>query len=764
MTRQQFFPWLALAIIFGLIPNKLLAQKQGNLKGNIFNKKTQSPVPDVNILLQPSQMGTASDENGQFEIDDLEPGAYKLILTHIGFIRKVISLWIEPSKTIHLQIGMEQATDRSLSPLTVIGRSTSMQPQSELDVLTAVHAPEDAGLYLQNAPNVSGIRKGAHGIDPVIRGFSQGQLNIRLDGFATINGACPNRMDPPTSHIQMGDVEKVEILKGPYALRYGPSFGGVINFISQKPKYSDKLHIKGHFQTGYESNLDGKSARAGISGGQSNINFDLSGSASGYGDYKDGSGRTLPSGITTNKYKARIGLHPTDRQDIKVKFQQSFVKDADYPALMMDMRKDNTTVISAGYHLQPRAPFINQLSADIYHSRVNHLMDNRDKAMADMVNAVTDANTRVYGAKLEMISPVNSGLLFWGGDFEYSNIEGIRTRNFLMGNMKGKTLTDNVWQGGEISNYGFYTEFRIPAERMQYVFSTRLDVNHATAGQADPLFLQSAGSLDSDFMNWSLSAGATRSLSDKINLGIWMGRGIRSPGMQERFINYLPVGRDPYEYIGNPQLNPESNYQGDINIGWNGTWVKTKLSVFYSYIDQYISAKIRPDLSPKQMGVPGVKQFMNLDKARLYGFEYRFNAHSGNFYFKMNAAYTIGENLENHEALPEIPPLEADATMSYSLWNGRLEPAYTMRMVSRQSRVAASFGETETPGFILLNSRVTAHLWPSVTLSAGVKNIADVTYYEHLSRSVQGSSAPIYNPGRSFFFEIRMDDLTLWSK
>jgi len=764
MTRQHHFFGLAMVIVLGFIPGLLLAQTHGNIHGKIFNTETRGPVPDVNILLQPGQMGTASDENGQFEIDDLEPGAYKLILTHIGYIRKVVSIQIEATQTTHLQIGMDPATDRSLSPLTVIGRSASMQPQSELDVQTAIHAPEDAGLYLQNAPNVSGIRKGAHGIDPVIRGFSQGQLNIRMDGFATVSGACPNRMDPPTSHIQMGEVEKVEILKGPYALRYGPSFGGVVNFISQKPEYSDNLHINGHLQTGYETNINGKSVSGSISGGDSKFNFDLSGSASGYGDYKDGAGRTFPSGITSKKYKAGIGLHPADRQEVEVKFQQSFVNDADYPALMMDMREDNTTVASAGYTLQPGIRQINQLSADVYHSRVNHVMDNRDKAMAGMVNAVTDARTRVYGAKLEMTSPINSGLLFWGADYEYSNIDGIRTRNFLMGDMKGKTLKDNVWQDGKISNYGLYAEFRTHISRMQYVVSTRFDINHATAGQADPLFIQSAGSLDSDFLNWSLSAGATRSLSEKMDLGIWIGRGVRSPGMQERFINYLPVGRDPYEYIGNPQLNPESNYQGDIKIRWNGAWGMSEMTAFYSYIDQYISAKIRPDLNPKQMGVPGVKQFMNLDKARLYGFEYRFNARAGKMRFNMNAAYTIGENLENHEPLPEIPPFEADGSISYLFRNGQFEPAFSIRAVSRQNRVVESFGETETPGFLLLNSRITAHPWSNVALSAGINNIADVTYYEHLSCSVQGSSAPIYNPGRSFFFEIRVDDLTLWSK
>ena len=49
--------------------------------------------------------------------------------------------------------------------------------------------------------------------------------------------ACPNRMDPITTHIIPEEIEKIEIIKGPYSMRYGATFGGIINMVSKKINY-----------------------------------------------------------------------------------------------------------------------------------------------------------------------------------------------------------------------------------------------------------------------------------------------------------------------------------------------------------------------------------------------------------------------------------------------------------------------------------------------------------------------------------------------
>ena len=73
-----------------------------------------------------------------------------------------------------------------------------------------------------------------------VRGFKYDRLNIVMNGSQSAIAACPNRMDPPTSQVPTSTIQKVEVYKGPYALRYGAGFGGTINFVSEPLVFTTK--------------------------------------------------------------------------------------------------------------------------------------------------------------------------------------------------------------------------------------------------------------------------------------------------------------------------------------------------------------------------------------------------------------------------------------------------------------------------------------------------------------------------------------------
>lgn len=755
--------YLLLLLIFAVLPSQqVFAQEAGTIEGYITDAQTGKPVVGAGVVVLPGRQGSSTNEQGHYRISNIPAGQYTLATSHLNFEKKEVRFSIALGETRRIDLQLINRNSHQMEPVTVIARRQSSQPDQRIDVRSTVNPSRDAGDFLRNVPNVGGIRKGGgNGVDPVIRGFKKQQLNVQFDGAVSVQGACPNRMDPPTSHVQIEDVERVEVLKGPYALRYGPSFGGVVNFISRKPQLGPDFSIDGHLSSSYESNVEGKRVTGGLSGGDDTIFFSASGSYSDFGDYKDGSGATIPAGVRSSDYAVRLGGNPFAGHHLEVGLRQSFMRDADYPALMMDMREDNTTIFNLDYSISRPAKILNSLDFKAYHSYVDHLMDNRDKDMFSMVSAVTDARTRVYGMRAETHLNTAPGMWYIGSDMKFSHIEGIRTRDFKMGAMAGNTLTDNVWQNGETNNIGFYTEYRTSVKAFELVGATRIDFNWANAEKPDPAFAASTNGLRSDFTNYSISAGVKRSLGEHWMAGLWLGRGVRSPGLQERYINYLPVGMDPYEYIGNPGLKPEINNQADLMLQWDGTVGLLKTSVFYSRVDDFISAAVRPDLSPKQMGVPGVKQFTNVDHARLYGFEATWqNPARQRLNLQLSAAYTIGDNLDTGDDLPQIPPFEVDARLSYRFLQGRLIPRVSWRGVTAQNRVAESYGETRTPGFSVTDATVSAMPYRDVTFSIGVKNIFDKNYYEHLNRSVTGTTTPIYDPGRSLFFELKIESFS----
>ncbi len=106
-----------------------------------------------------------------------------------------------------LALADDAATDHSrhsteLSP-TVI---TAIAPSSPLTVVTNPKDPRqpvpasDGGDYLKTIPGFALVRNGGTNGDPVLRGMFGSRLNILTNGGMML-GACPGRMDAPTSYI-----------------------------------------------------------------------------------------------------------------------------------------------------------------------------------------------------------------------------------------------------------------------------------------------------------------------------------------------------------------------------------------------------------------------------------------------------------------------------------------------------------------------------------------------------------------------------------
>ena len=104
--------------------------------------------------------------------------------------------------------------------------------------------------------------------------------------------ACPNRMDPITTHVIPEEIEKIEIIKGPYTVRYGATFGGIVNMVTQIPDASD-YGLHGSVHAGYESNGASLVSMARLQ--QATKTYDIVGNVGfrDFGDYEDGDGNEV---------------------------------------------------------------------------------------------------------------------------------------------------------------------------------------------------------------------------------------------------------------------------------------------------------------------------------------------------------------------------------------------------------------------------------------------------------------------------------------
>lgn len=220
------------------------------------------PLPLANVILKRTEMGTATDIDGVFEMTGIQPGDYVVLVTSLGYqpYQTKISLEIGANKTINIQL---EASAQSLDETVVTG---TLKPVSRLEspVPVEVYSPT----FLKKNPtasvfdalqNVNGVRPQincnvCNTGDIHINGLEGPYTLVLIDGMPIVSGlgtvygltGIPNSL-----------IEQIEIVKGPASSLYGSeAVGGLINIITKNALSAPEFFADG-FATGWgEYNLD----------------------------------------------------------------------------------------------------------------------------------------------------------------------------------------------------------------------------------------------------------------------------------------------------------------------------------------------------------------------------------------------------------------------------------------------------------------------------------------------------------------------------
>jgi iron complex outermembrane receptor protein len=739
---------LGVALIFLLIPHTIFAQQIKKLR--LIDHENSLPITYATYVY--GEQKGMTDESGIIQLN-LEKDA-TLEISHIIYGKKQFSgeqlAKLLASGILHLNPEIT-----SLQPVTVIAVRDNNQKSESLNLTYEDKMAHDGGALLNQIPAINSIRKsGSYGFDPVLRGFKYDQLNVVLNGAQSAIAACPNRMDPPTSQMAPNMIDRVEVLKGPHALRYGTGFGGTVNFVPTKLRFSDTLDVYGRLTVGYESN--GNTFRSeGMTGfSTKNLDIELFAAWSQGDDYLSGDGSTVQSDFLRSSFGSNLGIKLAKNQQLRISGIYNRARDVDFPALPMDLRNDDTWMFNLRHDIAINGKNLSSWNTTLYGSFVDHLMDNRLKPLDPrMMNAETFATTMNYGGRSEGVWHFKNAITYTGIDLRVEGASGTRVREFLMGPNMGKILEDNAWQDGQISKAGLFAEHHLTRNNFQFVFSGRLELNQSQVNEPTEEFLNVYSQTQETQINPSVSLGISRKLDKQTTLGLWVGRAQRSGSLTERFINYFPVGLDPYEMLGNPQLLPEVNNQVDLTLEWKSEKTLLNVDLFTAYLQNYISSLIDTSLTPRLPMSPGVRPFTNIDAAFKTGFEITWNqVLFAGLQHQLSIAYTYAQDLERDAPLPEIAPMDIRYSLRGAYFKEKLRPEVSLRHVLTQGRISTEFGETETPAFTLLDLNISYQLNRMIRVKAGANNLLNQNYYEHLNRSVRGSmGTPIFAMGRNIF-------------
>lgn len=630
--------------------------------------------------------------------------------------------------------------------------------------------PKNSGELFQDINGFYLIKRGNYAIDPSFRGLQYEQLNIQYDGGTKAFHACPNRMDPATTLVNPEEVSRIEIIKGPFSVRYGTNFGGVINMVTTSgASIQDK--ISGSVSSGFESNGNSTVNMVSL---QSRMNkFYVTGNISHreYGNYQDGNQNEIPSAFRSLGYGLKLGYDIQNNQNIQLGLRQNFGRDVLHAGLPMDTDVDNSTIATLDYSLKSNLNYFKGLQAKAYYSYVDHIMSNLRRPSAAMTEAVAPVEATTYGGRLETDWKLGKKWrLFYGIDAVNISRDGGRNR-LVKVNMMGNPLPtplsfyDKIWQDSYLNTYGNFAEAKyILSPKSTITLGSRVDWVISEIRDADETFANLYPNLNRrNETNVSGHVSFKQFLADNHSIEISLGRGVRSANMEERFIAFFNIGRDPYEYVGNPNLKAEVNNQLEVSYQGKTFFEKGMMnqlqygaSVYYSKFENYIMGVVDETLIRKfNPTTPPIhpKVFRNIDNAFRTGFEVYGNMQFLNhFHFQTEVSYVYTENKDFNESLPLTPPLMTRLKLSYEIEKFWASVQYNI--TARQNKISRSFDENPTPGYEIMDIKAGFVPMKNMNLGLGILNVFDQFYYHHLTFAFNNQPdfgrTPITEPGRNF--------------
>jgi iron complex outermembrane receptor protein len=462
------------------------------------------------------------------------------------------------------------------------------------------------------------------------------------------------------------------------------------------------------------------------------------------------------------------------------------------PSLPMDIMYFNTDMLRLAYEGQRGA---SEISGKVYYTQVNHLMDNYTLrpppnfftpppgAPVGMQNTFfgtdrrqTYANSQGLGFDLKAVRPVAEGELRLGADLHLADHDGFisdpdspfRSTPFA-GIERDRASVFGEWEGPLQGAWDLEVGLRVTRVSMH----AGLGITPAMPSSRRLFQRFAAGDRDIQDLNLDLVARFLRELSPEKTLEISLGRKTRSPSYVERFA-YLPSEAtsgyaDTNNTVGDLNLDPEAAHTLDIGLSLRRGDSYFTPRVFYTRVHDFIQQipTLDPDIvaTSQITGDPTPLQFANVS-AHYWGGEAAFGKRlRTNLRLDGTLSYARGRRRDISDNLFRMAPLHG--TLSLTRAHGNWDLTAQGAFAAAQNHLSATNSEPRTPGHGVLNLFAQRRMKQGLRLTAGVENVLDLFYKDHLSgfNRVQGSQVGsvarptstanrIPGAGRNFFLRV----------
>ncbi|UOG17440.1 TonB-dependent copper receptor [Acinetobacter sp. PK01] len=602
----------------------------------------------------------------------------------------------------------------------------------------------DGAAYLQSIVGFNQIKNGGANGDVTFRGMFGSRIKILTDGTENL-GACPSRMDNPTSYISPESYDKITVIKGPQTVQYAHTGSAATVIFEREPeKLTSEKPYRGQasVMVGSYGRLDHNIETAV---GDETKYVRLNANRSVADSYQDGAGHTVPS--DWEKWNADLAFGWTPNEDTWVELKGGKSDgEAVYAGRSMDGSKFARE--SLGLHVEKKNinEVIQKIEAQVDYSYNDHVMDNfslRKFTPVDGMSMPMASNVarRTLNSRVAITTEWDNWSLVSGVDAQNNKHSA---RKGMMNTYKDKPRVTDM----DFESYGAFGELSYQlSDQNKLVTGARIDQTQIDNLKMDT---ERKETLPSGFVRLESQ------LKDQVKTYVGLGYVERVPDYWELFSTQYYQTGTTFDH-----LNNEKTTQFDAGYQYEQGAFKSWASVYAGLIQDYILVAYTPTGS---MGKLEAKS-RNVD-ATIAGAEAGISYQlTDQIQADVSAMYAWGENTTDHRALPQIAPLEGRFNLRYV--QDKYNLGVLWRVVAAQDRTSYREGNIigydveDSKGFGTLSLNGTYNLQKGVDLSVGIDNVFDKNYAEHLNKL--GSSGFGYaateqfnNIGRNYWARISM--------
>ncbi len=232
-------------LALSLLPIFAFAQNTASLKGKVIDKKDQSELIGVTVLIKGTSFGTATDINGNFLIKNIKPGQYAIEISFIGY-KKVIQTDIRVKAGETKDLGTYQLIESTanIDEVVILGKKPliDIEKGQSLNTITQENIELGPARQLQKIINTQpGVIQSPAGVS--IRGSRTYETGTYIDGVSVTDPMAGTGFGLDIGANAIGEIE---ITTGGVGAEIGDATAGVVS--ARTKTAGNKLDVSGSYK------------------------------------------------------------------------------------------------------------------------------------------------------------------------------------------------------------------------------------------------------------------------------------------------------------------------------------------------------------------------------------------------------------------------------------------------------------------------------------------------------------------------------------